>query len=359
MLREADENNHQLTEEECFEKSVKGNLFAVSRIFAEARKRMNLSEYKAFTMALTSVKWQDDCPDILYLDKKEVAEVVGVHSDPDHLSEDLKRSIGQLPVHSYLEFSDKDKDVYVNGCFISTVAFYKNRVRIRMNPDYLPLFGNLDKNYITMWSSDVYKLRSERSVKFYELLRENSDTRLDVNTGTVGIKFLKELFDIPKDGEGSYMRSQKNGGFDRTAFEKRIIDLICEDLRHTEMIQLIVQPDGKYYEKIKRGNRVIAYKFYWTLSTHPRVATAKEVKEIQEKVDADPQVLKVAKDIVNGEKKSPRKPKNRFLNIEQSDVDYDKIAREKVSKRLASKKNPLEDYECDGQISMDLESENT
>lgn len=359
MLREADENNHQLTEEECFEKSVKGNLFAVSRIFAEARKRMNLSEYKAFTMALTSVKWQDDCPDILYLDKKEVAEVVGVHSDPDHLSEDLKRSIGTLPLHSYLEFADKDKDVYVNGCFISTVAFYKNRVRIRMNPDYLPLFGNLDKNYITMWSSDVYKLRSERSVKFYELLRENSDTRLDVNTGTVGIKFLKKLFDIPKDGEGSYMRSQKNGGFDRTAFEKRIIDPICEDLRHTEMIQLIVQPDGKYYEKVKRGNRVIAYKFFWTISSHPRVASAAEVKEIQEKVDADPQMLKVAKDIVKGKKQSPKKQKNRFLNIEQSDVDYDKIAQEKVAKRWASERNPLEHYECDGQITMDLESENT
>lgn len=307
MLREADEKKHPLTEEECFEKEVKGSLFAVSRIFAEARKRMNLPEYKAFTMALTSVKWQDSCPDVLYLDKKEVAKVVGIHSDPDHLSENLKRSIGQLPIHSFLEFSDKDKDIYVNGCFVATIAFYKNRVRLRLNPDYLPLFGNLDKNYITMWSSDVYKLRSERSVKFYELLRENSDTRLDVNVGTVGIKFLKELFDIPKDGEGSYMRSKKNGGFNRTAFEKYVIDPICEDLCHTDMIHLIPQPDGKYYEKIKRGNRVIAYKFFWTISTHPGVATAKEVKEIQDRVDKDPEVLKVAKDIVKGTKGGGKK----------------------------------------------------
>lgn len=344
MLREADENNHQLTEEECFEKAVKGNLFAVSRVFAEARKKMNLPEYKTFTLALTSVRWQDDCPDVLYLDKKEVAEVVGVHSDPDHLSQDLKRSIGSLPIHSFLEFADKDKDIYVNGCFISTIAFYKNRVRLRMNPDYLSLFGNLDKNYITMWSGDIYKLRSERSVKFYELLRENSDTRLDVNTGTVGIKFLKGLFDIPKDGDGSYMRTPKNGGFNRTAFEKYIIDPICEDLAHTDMIQLIVQPDGKYYEKIKRGNRVIAYKLFWTIASHPRVASAAEVKEIQEKVDKNPQVLKVAKDIVKGQKKPEKKTQTgtKFNNFRQREYDYADLERQLLAAQDdARKRQPI------------------
>ena len=325
MLKETDEKFHQMELEEYFDNQIKPNLFAVSRIFAEARKQMNLPEYKTFTLALTSVKWKEACPEVLYLDKKTVANIVGVTSDTDHLSQDLKRSIGQLPLHSYLEFADKDKDVYVNGCFITTIAFYKNRIRIRMNPDYLSLFGELEKNYITMWSSDIFKMHSERSIKFYELLRGNSDTRLKTQTGMVGIKFLKELYGIPKDGKGSYMY---NGHFRRPEFEKRVIDPICEDLANTEMIQLILQPDGRYYEKIKRGGRVIGYQFFWTISSHPRLASAAEVKEVQEKVDAAAQILKVAKDIVKGQKEPKKKTKSgtKFNdNFTQRDYDYDAL----------------------------------
>lgn len=74
------------------------------------------------------------------------------------------------------------------------------------------------------------------------------------------------MFDIPKEGKGSYMRSRQNGGFDRSKFEKQVIDPVCEELAKTEMITLILTPDGKFYEKVKRGNRVIAYKFHWTIT---------------------------------------------------------------------------------------------
>lgn len=312
MLKDTDEEFRQMEIEEMFQREIKGNLFAVSKIFADARKQMSLQEYKTLTLALTSVKWTEECPEVLYMDKKELAEIVGVHSDPDHLSQNLKRSIGEIPLHSFIKFEDKDKDFYINGCFISSIAFYKNRVRLKMNTDYLGLFGNLDKNYITMWSEDIYGMSSERSIEFYELLRMNSDTRLDVNEGTVGIKKLKELFNIPKEGKGSYMRETKNGGFDRFGFERSVIDPLCEDLKKTRMIQLIVQPDGKYYEKVKRGNRVIAYKFQWTISSHPHTISAPELKETKEAIEKNPEILKVAKDIVKGKKKAKGKGFNDY-----------------------------------------------
>lgn len=327
MLNETDEEYHQMEIEDYFKNDVEPNLFAVSRVFAEARKQMNLAEYKAFTYALSNLSWKEDCPDTLYLDKKDVARVVGIEADTDHLSTDLKRAIGDMPAHSFLRFSDKDSGTWFNGNFVRTVAMFKNVVRIRLEGDFLSLFGKLDKNYITMWSGDIYGMHSERAVKFYELLRENSDTRLSLNEGTVGIKKFKELFDIPKDGDGSYMKS--NGHFDRYNFEKRVIDPICADLINTRMIQLMVQPNGKYYEKIKRGNRVIAYKFFWTITTHPRVATSKEVKEIQERVDKNPQVLKVAKDIVDGEKKAKPKKKNSFSDYKEQNK-YDTKMIEKM-----------------------------
>ncbi len=322
VLNETDEDYHQMSFEDYFRDKVKPNLFAVSRVFAEARKQMNLAEYKVFTYALTNIRWQDPCPDTLYVDKKVAAQLIDMKSDATDLSQHLKRAIGDLPVHSYLKFSDKDSGTWVNGCFVSTIAFFKNRLRIRMNPDYLDLFGRLDKGYINMWSADIYKMHSERSVKFYELLRENSDTREDINVGTMGIKAFKELFDIPKDGPGSYMRDAKNGGFNRQAFERRIIDPVFEDLTHTEMIHLTVQPDGKLYEKVKSHGRIIGYRFYWTISMYPRVASAEELHEVNKLADKNPKVLKVAKDLANGIKHSKKSKSKTSGGADVSQTGY-------------------------------------
>lgn len=261
-----DEEYHQMTIEECFQEEVTPNMFGVSMIFTEARRNMTLSEYKAFALALSHHDWTQPCPDTLYMDKKEVAKAVGINSDIDHLSVDLMRSIGDMPKNSFLKFADKDKDIYVNGCFVITIASFRNRVRIRLNPDYLGLFGCLngkESRYITMWSGDIFKMNSERAIQFYELLRENSDTRETINSGTVSIRKFKEMFDIPKDGKGSYMTA--DGHFKRTHFEQYVIDPICEELAKTDMIRLVLQPDGKYYQKEKKGNRVNSYKFTWIL----------------------------------------------------------------------------------------------
>ena len=320
-----DEQYHQFSLEEYFQGDVKPNLFAVSRIFAEARKQMTIAEHKTLVYALSQIRWKEKCPDTLYLDKKELAKVVGINSDIDHLSENLNRSIGEMPKHSFLRFSDKDKGMYLNGNFVRTVAMFKNVVRIRLEEEFLGLFGNLETNYLTMWSEDVFRMKTERAVLFYELLRDNSDTRFVQNTGTVSIRKFKELFDIPATGKGSYLT--KDGHFARTHFEKYVIDPICEELTKTKMIQLILQPDGRYYEKVKRGGRVIAYKFFWTVSLHPAVASAEEVKQIQERVDKDPEALKIARDILKGERKKKGK-QNQFNQFSQNSYDWDQLEAE-------------------------------
>lgn len=310
----------QMNINDLLDMEIPESVFAVSKIFAKARKEMNLAEYKTFVYALTQVKFTQDMPHYVYLDKKTAAKIVGIHSDTEHLSVDLNRSIGELPKHSFLTFKDEELDIYDNGCFVTRVTMLKNKVRIKFDDEYLKLFSNLENDYITMWSSDIFGMKSERTIDFYEDLRLNSDTRI-TNSKGFGIKALKEMFGIPKDGKGSYMR--KDGHFDRTAFEKRIIEPLCEDMANCKMINLIQQPDGKYYEKVKRGGRVLGYRFEWTISEHPKVATAAEVKEIQESVNKNPEVLKVAKDIVNGQKKEKKAKKNSFTDVHQREYDYE------------------------------------
>ncbi len=302
-------------------------LFAVSRIFARARKEMSLNEQKTFVYALSQMDFTEEAAtNYIRLDKKVLANVLGIHSDSDHLSVNLFDEIRQLPDHSKIEIIERDKDFYASGFVVTSVVSFKNFFRVRFNEDFLPLFTNLSTNYITMWSMDIFKMTSKRSVQFYELLRQLTNTRNSVNQHGWSVKRIKEMFDIPMEGKGSYMREK--GGFNRSEFEKKVIEPLCEDLQKCKMINLIVQPDGKLYEKVKNGNRVQGYRFYWTISEHPAIASAEEVKQIQERVDKNPEVLKVAKDLINGEKK-PKK--NNFNNLRQNDYNFEELEKQLLS----------------------------
>ena len=293
-------------------------LFAVSRIFARARKEMSLHEQKAFVCALSQMRFTEEAKsNVIKLEKKMLAQVLGIHSDPDHLSVDLFNEIKDLPRHSYIQIAEKDLDFYSSGFVVTSVTSFKHIVRIKFEEDYLPLFTGLSTDYITMWSTDIFQMTTKRSVVFYEYLRQHSDSREQVNSIGLGVKALKELFDIPEE---SYMRAK--GGFNRTEFEKKVIEPLCDDLQKCKMINLVIQPDGKPYEKVKHGNRVSGYRFYWTVSDHPAIATASEVKEIQDRVDKNPEILKVAKDIITGEKKSKKKIDHGF---KQTEYDYDEL----------------------------------
>ena len=319
-------------------------LFAVSRIFARARKSMTLAEQKTFVYALSTLKFTEEAKtQFVKLDKKALAEILGINSDENHLSVDLYNNIKELPKHSYIEINEQDIGLQSNGFVITAVTRFRNMIRLRFNEEYMGLFTGLSTNYITMWSSDIFQMQSKRSVQFYELLRQETDTRDEINECAFGVKAIKEMFGIPKEGEGSYMR--KDGHFDRTAFEKRVIDPLYEDLRNCKMINLIMQPDGKMYEKVKQGSRVLGYRFYWTFSAYPAVAPAQKVAQLQERIDKDPRVLKVAKDILTGEKKRAEKEtskekKNQFNNFNQRehDAEYYKELERKF------RNTPLKEY---------------
>ena len=301
-------------------------LVAVSNIFARARKNMSLPEQKAFIYALTEINFSEPTNNnIVYLDKKTVAEIVGVHSDIDHLSVHLFEKIKDLPKHSYIEIAKDDIDggLYDSGIFITRLTMLKNRVRIKFENEYMGLFSGLNARYITMWSTDIFRMTSKRTVLFYEYLRTHMDTREETHSILLGIRAFKELFGIPSTGEGSYMR--KDGHLDRPAFEKRVIEPLFDDMKHCKMIKLLVNPDGSFFTKEKHGNRIAGYRFNWVFSARPGIATAEEVKEIRERVDKDPRVLKVANDLVKGEKKQSPKKKNSFTDFQQRDYDYDAL----------------------------------
>lgn len=334
-----DEIEGQMTIADLFEPPER--MIAVSNIFARARKQMSLAEQKTFVLALSQLEWTKDPTEqsnVVHLDKKTLQAVLGYKSDSTDISEHMWREIKNLAPHSHIEIADKDRDIYDSGMVITRISRRNNwnYYRVKFEEEYFPLFTGLTNRYITLWSLDIFKMTKKRSVQFYELLRQMSFDRYEVGNNVYsygwGIKALKEMFEIPKDGKGSYTDSK--GHFDRYNFEKYVIDPLCDDLAKCKMIQLVIQPNGKPYEKVKKGNRVQGYQFYWTLSQRPAVAEAHEVKAIADRVDKNPQVLKVAKDMLNGEKKPKKPKKNSFNNFEQREYDFEALEKALLEKSM-------------------------
>lgn len=294
-------------------------MFAVSEVFVRARKQMTSVEYKAFVYALSHIDWTNSLPRSIEMDKKKLAQAIGIEGDANHLAQHLFKALKDISVHSYTEFKDQDQGLYISGTVINTLILkQRNKAILDINPRYAKLFSELSSDYLTMWSYDIFRLKSERSITFYEHLRAHSDTTKQCQKG-FGVKALKELLNLSPD---SYMRPKS--GFNRSQFESRVLEPLCEDMAKCEMIQLVVNPDGKYYEKVKDGKKVLGYRFYWTVSDRPRIVNAGEIKELRDNIAKDPKTLKIAKDISLGKKKSKKKD-NKFNNFQQNTYDFKKL----------------------------------
>lgn len=313
-------------------------LFAVARIFARAKKKMSLGEMKALAWVLTFIKFKNEpVTDTVVVDLNFLAQKIGVNSDRSHLRSDVFRVIRDMRKNSSIEIADVDRKYYDSGSFIRRVTISGDKVRFIFEPQYLGLFTGLTKDFITLWAEDISKMETKRSMQFYEYLRQLTDGKSTEYDVLLGVRRLKEIFDIPKDGPNSYMR--KNGGFDRSNFEKNVIDPICEDLEKCEMIKLLIvgevadekAKNGKkkkiYYEKVKDGKRVIGYRFHWAFSARPQIATAEKVKEIKDEAIKDPSLLKIAGDIVKGKKKKNtiEKNTNPFNQFKQNEYDFGEL----------------------------------
>ena len=305
----------QMSLYDYIEKPLLSPMIAVSKIFARAIKQMTIAEWKTFVFALTHIRWTEKNNNVIRMDKKDLAKILEIEADADHLSFVLKRALGDLPKHSFVKFSDGSD--WINGTFITQVACFKNIVRVKFEEDYMPLFEELDKerNYITMWADDLFGMRSARSILFYEQLRLHSDTRKE-NTRIFSTRELKEMFGIPKTGEGSYMR--KDGHLQRTQFERKVIYPICEDLMKCRMIQLAVNEDGKPFRKVKKDGQVVGYEFAWSVSDRQRILPGSEAPQLINALNENPEIAKIAKDIKNGKKRSK---KNEFNEFEQREYD--------------------------------------
>jgi len=245
---------------------VWNGIFAVSKDFAKAAKHFTVCEMKALAYALTEVDFRKPMPDAVVLDKKLLANAFGIKTKSGNRTNIIKKKIAKIATHSEIEYRDNEWNLSgEKTTIIDTVEFSPvEKIIISFTEDGRKLFGNLQAgNYLIMSTGDIFRMRNINSAILYEYFRYMSFNTAEVNSIGIGIKRFKTLFSMPQDGPGSYMR--KKGGFDRSNFEKKVLEPICDDLKKCQMIKLTLDGGNYLKERDTSGMRVKGYKFQWSI----------------------------------------------------------------------------------------------
>lgn len=300
-------------------------LIAISKTLARAKDGMSMQEKKLMAICLSKIEWKNVANNLeIWMDKEEIMELLGSTIDSSDRSTYLRKLAQETVRHSELHFSGKDKDEWEDMPLFTRRKSTKNQLMMELYQGAADLVQGLDCEYITLFLRDILRFDSNidglRAYTLYEHLRMNSDNRR-TNTRIISTKEFKELFNIPKDGKGSYMR--ENGGFDRANFEKRVIEPVLKMLGACEHVVLHERgrkPNGEplYYAKIKKHGLVQGYELMYTINKYPRAIKPETIIDVQE----NPVDLKIAQDVKEGKKK-PKK--NKFNNFDGRKYDFNNL----------------------------------
>lgn len=245
----------------------------------------SLNEVKIFTMVLTKIKWNElNNSNIIKLNKREIYEVMGwkatTADEVKDCGKKLRKLLNLTMDNSKLSFTQETKKMYAykDGYIICSVATKdKTFAEVEITPSYMSLLEDLvnSKDFLTLWANDIYAFTSIYSFLLYLELRQHSDTRRKCVREYTTAQ-LKEIFKIPFDGKGSYVKYDKRKDkmvFDRANFEKKVIDKAISEINKSQMV-FICPPKNidslsknKLYAKNKKGNSVDSYRFEYHIKS--------------------------------------------------------------------------------------------
>lgn len=311
-------------------KKNESGLFAEADALIRASKQMKTLERKLCWIVFSQLKFtENDNSNIVIFKKDELAKKLGLEINSSDRSVKIRAILNNLRRHSEIKFNGEDSENWDDFfLFIGSSGRGTERgtVSIEINPNAMPLLQGLTKNFKTFYLEDLLSFTSDetgnRAADLYQYLRLNCDTR-KLCSHILSTRQLKELWKMPKSGKGSYMR--KDGHFNRTNFEKKVLDPVCEQLKDCNMIILEKQENGKYYTKHKKKGYVSGYEFTFRINLNPGLIDKDNFKVIQDNPQVAREIEKIANDILNGRKAAKEKKKDNFKNFEEREYDCDEL----------------------------------
>ena len=220
-------------------------IIAMDSELAKQATNFTIEEQRLFYITLASIK-PNQKSSIIEIDKKAVLDMLGFNSQNQY---SRLRPMFTKMIKKSLILSGDD-EVWNDGFLFYKCRTTKKKIYIYVDDEYIPLLIKLQPGFTRLLSDDAIKFKSKFSMILYQqLMRLN-------NKGDYGVGFttkeLKMIFGLSKD---DYVTK---GHFDRSAFERRTINVAVKDINEkSKCIQNL------RYEKRKKNGRVQGYVFFF------------------------------------------------------------------------------------------------
>ena len=220
-------------------------IIAMDSELAKQATNFTIEEQRLFYITLASIK-PNQKSSIIEIDKKAVLDMLGFNSQNQY---SRLRPMFTKMIKKSLILSGDD-EVWNDGFLFYKCRTTKKKIYIYVDDEYIPLLIKLQPGFTRLLSDDAISFKSKFSMILYQqLMRLN-------NKGDYGVGFttkeLKMIFGLSKD---NYVTK---GHFDRSAFERRTINVAVKDINvKSKCIQNL------RYEKRKKNGRVQGYVFFF------------------------------------------------------------------------------------------------
>lgn len=220
-------------------------IIAMDNELAKQATNFTIEEQRLFYITLASIK-PNQKSSIIEIDKKAVLDMLGFNSQNQY---SRLRPMFTKMIKKSLILSGDD-EVWNDGFLFYKCRTTKKKIYIYVDDEYIPLLIKLQPGFTRLLSDDAISFKSKFSMILYQqLMRLN-------NKGDYGVGFttkeLKMIFGLSKD---DYVTK---GHFDRSAFERRTINVAVKDINEkSKCIQNL------RYEKRKKNGRVQGYVFFF------------------------------------------------------------------------------------------------
>lgn len=235
--------------------SLQNQIIAMSNTLAEKSTRFTALQQKLFYISLAALKQGKNSKNEVKIDKQELFDYLNITRDKGRWTK-LRYQLNKLMENSLIQFGTDEE--FCDGFLINKVRSTKHDIFVRFDDDLVPLLEELADNYVRLLDDDVTSFDSKFSMMLYQNLLK--DKWMLTNPDFYGIPYstkkLKMIFGLSKD---DYMTTKKGKpSFNRTLFERFTINKAVEEINEKSKCILKLR-----YEKIKKGNRIQAYEFYF------------------------------------------------------------------------------------------------
>lgn len=230
------------------------------------------NEEKLFAMAVSQLDFfsndEDFCVDLMVKDMQEKFETSSA-SDYSDFRDQLSRLMDKSKVRFYL--GNEENDI-LEGRLIRSVRTINKRgaIRVRFDDEFIPALHYCKVAYTRIPLDDTLAYKSRYAIilqRYLTTLYRTGKENSLVQTFEFSTKQLKDMFGLEKD---DYCK--KDGKFDRYNFEKKTLNLACDEINEKSQVMQV--------EWKKEKNKGI---LYYYLSC--KIAT--KIKRIPKPIDIE------------------------------------------------------------------------